>query len=284
MKLDLVRQMFRPLFGLERRETTSRFLYTILISGLIIDFAVIVFRVLRGTGLFGTTLVVLGSLFILQVILLIVVKRGYSNLAAQILIVAGWVAITYQAWSIDGVRDAALYVYVLIIFIAALLTNWQMSAALSILSILVIWFLAISEARGLRVPHTDSPLNIAGDLTAVFIILFLLVYLVMNTVRYSLSAVSAGEQKFRKIFHVSPVAIAISSLNEGRLIDANAAYWRLTGFDPSFALGRTTIELGTWRDDAERQKFLSTLKEQKSFHNPAYQIKSQTGEQRTTLA
>ena len=35
------------------------------------------------------------------------------------LVVLVWISITYQAWSVDGVRDVAIYVYTLIIFIAA---------------------------------------------------------------------------------------------------------------------------------------------------------------------
>ena len=42
----------------------------------------------------------------------------------------------------------------------------------------------------------------AADLTAVFILLILLVYLVVNNVLRSLEAVRIGEEKFRKVFHV----------------------------------------------------------------------------------
>ncbi|HEX9333308.1 MAG TPA: ATP-binding protein, partial [Anaerolineales bacterium] len=80
------------------------------------------------------------------------------------------------------------------------------------------------------------------------------------------------------------VAIAIASLAEGRLIDANEAYWRFTGLNSNFAIGRTTVELGTWRNDSERIKFVKELKEQKSLHNPAYKFRSQSGEERIALA
>ena len=284
MNLDSVRQMFRPLFGLEHRETTSRFLYAILISVLIVDSSLIIFRLLRGASLFSPTIIVLISLLILQVVLLFVVKRGYVNLAALILVSAAWAGVTYQAWNVDGVRDVAIYVYILIILIAALLTNWQISMALTLLSIAAIWLFAVTEANGLRVPQLDSPLNIAGDLTAIFIILFLLVHLVINTVTHSLNAVRVEEQKFRKIFHSSPAAIAIASLKEGRLIDANEAYWRLTGLEPNSAIGRTTVELGTWGSVEEHEKFVTSLKEQTSLHNLEYRLRSQSGEERTTLA
>ena len=284
MKLDPVSELFRPLFGLERREITSRFLYAILISVLVVDFLLIMYRLLRGGALFSPTLLVLISLLLLQVVLLIVVRRGHADFAALVLVAGAWLGVTYQAWHVDGVRDVAIYVYILVILIAALLTNWKTSLALTLLSVAAIWFFAITESIGWRVPHTDTPLNIAGDLTAIFIILFLLVQLVINTVTHSLKAAHAGEAKFRTVFDVSPVAIAVASLEEGRLMNANAAYWRLTGFDPAFAIGKTTEELGIWNNVREREEFVTKLKDKKSLHDPAYQFRRQPGESRMTLA
>lgn len=285
MALEPLRQIFRPLFGVERRETTARFLYAILISALIIEAVMIVLRVLSGVTLLNSTgLRLLIILSFLQLILLFVVRRGYTNAAALTLVALSWVGVTYQAWSADGVRDVAIYVYVVIIFVAALLTNWQMSVAVSLLSILSIWVFAITEALGLRSAQVDSPLNMARDLTAIFIILLLLIYLMINTIRHSLDAVRVGEEKFRRIFHVSPVAIAIATLEEGRLLDANEAYWKLTGLSPDFAIGKTTVELGSWRSVTERAEFVQRLKQERSIHNPAYEIRDQSGETRTALA
>jgi PAS domain S-box-containing protein len=285
MNLKTIARAFRPLFGVERRETTSSFLYAILISGIIIDSVMISLRLLSGATLSNsTTLRVLIGLFMLQWLLLFVVKRGYVNQAALTLVSLVWIGITYQAWSADGVRDVAIFIYVLIIFIAALLTNWQISVAVAVLSISAIWFFAAMEVRGLRMPHVDSPLNIARDLTAIFVILFLFIYLVINIIRHSLDAFQKSEEKFRRIFHISPVAIAIASLEDGHLMDANQAYWNLTGLDPTLATGRTTVALGSWSSSTDHQKFVNTLKELKSLHNPAYEFRSASGVNRTTLA
>jgi PAS domain S-box-containing protein len=285
MNLELIRKAFRPLFGVERRETTSRFLYAILISGLIVDLGIIVLRVLGGATLINSsTLRVLGGLLIVQLIVLFVVKKGYVTLASVLLVGSAWIGTTYQAWSADGVRDAAIYIYFVLILIAALLTNWRFSFAVSVISIISIWVFAIGETRGLRVVHLDSPLRMARDLTAILIFFVLVLYLVINTLRHSLNAVRQSEEKFRRIFKVSPVAIAIVSLEDGRLIDANPAYWKLSGLDPNLALGKTTIDLGHWRDHPERQNFVKRLKEHKSLHIPAHVVKRASGEDRTTLA
>jgi PAS domain S-box-containing protein len=80
------------------------------------------------------------------------------------------------------------------------------------------------------------------------------------------------------------VAITLSSLENGRLIDANEAYWKFSGFSQNFALGRTTVELGIWNDYVERAEFVIKIKEQKSLHHPTYRFRRQTGEERVALA
>ena len=78
MKIDPFRQAFRPLFGLEGRGTTTRFLYVILISALIINLVMIILRLLSGATLSNsTTIRLLTGLLVLQFILLVLVKRGY---------------------------------------------------------------------------------------------------------------------------------------------------------------------------------------------------------------
>ena len=284
MNFEPIRRAFQPLFGLERRETVSRLLYAILISVIVVDTIAILIRLWATKGSLNPTLLVLLGLLILQFILFYIVKHGHTETAAIIQVGISWMLITYQAWSSDGVRDASIFIYFLIILVAALLTNWRVSIILSVMSIAAIWALAIAEAQGLRVPHTDPPLTMAGDLTAIFILLILLVYLVVNNAARSLEAVRIGEEKFRKVFHVSPVAISITSLEEGRLLDANDAYLNLIRYDRKSALGKTTLDFGLWDQNTERSKFKKRILRQKSLHNPAYRFTNRLGEERITLA
>lgn len=92
------------------------------------------------------------------------------------------------------------------------------------------------------------------------------------------------DERFRKVFHVSPVAMSITTLKAGTMIEANDAYWRMTGFDPETALGRTTFELGIWERQEERESFVSKLEERGSLHNPSYEFVNEMGEARVTVA
>src|SRR6266540_1437653 len=97
-------------------------------------------------------------------------------------------------------------------------------------------------------------------------------------------ALRASEERFLKIFHDSPVAICITSLDEGRLLDANPAYWNLTELDPKTSLGRTDLELDLWSDPQERSNFLDKLMRARSINEPDYQFKSFKGEDKAAIA
>ncbi|MCC6569519.1 MAG: PAS domain S-box protein, partial [Anaerolineales bacterium] len=144
----------------------------------------------------------------------------------------------------------------------------------------------------------DSAFNRARDLTAIFIFLIFLIFLLIKILRddhetikedftarlHAEKALHEGEERFRKIFQSSPIAIVLTSLDEGRLLDANEAYWKLTGFAPDRAMGRTSVELGIWDDESLREKFVTKLLEEKTTHNPVYEFVSATGERKITDA
>ncbi len=86
--------------------------------------------------------------------------------------------------------------------------------------------------------------------------------------KQSEKALRESEERFRKVFQSSPVAISITTLEEGRLLDANYAYWDLTGHVEQEALGRDAKELKLWEDIRARAEFVEDLKRKGSLFNP----------------
>jgi len=286
VNLNSICHMFKPLFGADRRELTARLLYSVVWTTLVIGgFILLLDTFQRGWSLDARNGILIG-LLVEQLLLLLVLRLGYVNTAAITALISFWGAMTYGAWITGGVYDLAILVYMVMILVAALLTNWRVPVFFSILSIIAIWGMAIAETRGNLVPIIDSPLNRAKDLTAIFTFLTVLVFLLVNVLREALEkiredfygrlqaeqALRAGEERFRRIFQASPIAISISSLDDGRLLDANKAYWKLTNFSPDNALGRTTLDLGIWDSETRRKKFTAKLLEQRTLHNPAYEF------------
>jgi PAS domain S-box-containing protein len=85
--------------------------------------------------------------------------------------------------------------------------------------------------------------------------------------KLSEAALRESEERFRKVFQSSPVAICITTLEEGRLLDANYAYWDLTGYDPETSIGRDATQLKLWDIPEDRQEFVQNLKHKKSLFN-----------------
>jgi PAS domain S-box-containing protein len=85
--------------------------------------------------------------------------------------------------------------------------------------------------------------------------------------RITEAALRESEERFRKVFQSSPVAICITTLQDGRLLDANYAYWDLTGYDPNLSIGRSAAELKMWDNSQERVEFVRNLKQKKSLFN-----------------
>jgi PAS domain S-box-containing protein len=94
-----------------------------------------------------------------------------------------------------------------------------------------------------------------------------------------------SEERFRKVFQSSPVAICITTLGDGRFLEANEAYWNLTGYDPQLFLGKSALELDIWTNTDERREFSNTLQQKRRILNPDYMIKNRvTGEVHYAIA
>jgi PAS domain S-box-containing protein len=85
--------------------------------------------------------------------------------------------------------------------------------------------------------------------------------------KHAEAALRESEERFRKVFQSSPVATCITSLEEGCLLDANYAYWGLTGYTPEEALGQNATEARNWDVPREREPFVRGLKLRKSYFN-----------------
>lgn len=93
----------------------------------------------------------------------------------------------------------------------------------------------------------------------------------------------SSEERFRKVFNNSNVAICIISLGEGIFLDANQAFLDLFGFDASQALGHSAKELNLWNSAEEREKFLKELFEKESLENIASEFVDGLGRSRAVL-
>ncbi len=96
-------------------------------------------------------------------------------------------------------------------------------------------------------------------------------------------ALRRSEEKFSKIFRSSPDWIAISALEDGRLIDVNDAFLLITGYAREDVIGKTSTELGLWVDPEERKRFVELLRENRQLRNHEAKFRLRSGEVRIFL-
>ncbi len=66
-------------------------------------------------------------------------------------------------------------------------------------------------------------------------------------------AYKESQLRFSKAFHSSPVALSLSSPEEGLILEANETFCRLTGYSHDELIGHTTLELGIVTPELRRQ-------------------------------
>jgi PAS domain S-box-containing protein len=85
-------------------------------------------------------------------------------------------------------------------------------------------------------------------------------------------ALRESESKLAMAFRYTPQAIAITTVKDGKFIDANESFLRLTGFSHKELIGHTAGELNIWGNLADRQKIIKILHEKGRLDNQEFQF------------
>ena len=70
-----------------------------------------------------------------------------------------------------------------------------------------------------------------------------------------------AEETFRKAFNANPEPITIATIAEGRYLDVNESFLRVTGYAREEVIGRSSYELNFWERPGNRADFIEQLRE-----------------------
>lgn len=90
-------------------------------------------------------------------------------------------------------------------------------------------------------------------------------------------ALRASEAKFAKAFQASPDAILITSVPQGKIVEVNEGFARITRYSREAAIGRTTRDLGIWVDLDERDQMLDAIRRYQRVRDMGIQIRDSRG-------
>ncbi len=65
---------------------------------------------------------------------------------------------------------------------------------------------------------------------------------------------------FEKSFHSNPAFMSIARASDGKIIEANPAFLRTSGYTREEVIGRTTADLGVWLRPRERDEFIGEIR------------------------
>jgi PAS domain S-box-containing protein len=103
-----------------------------------------------------------------------------------------------------------------------------------------------------------------------------------NALAQAESVRKASEEKFQKVFRHSPVAFSITTLEDGRFVDVNAAFEERYGYSRDHLIGRTADELGICEDPTGRAFMVSRLEKGGSIRNVITRLRTRFGEIKVT--
>src|SRR5713226_4114126 len=92
-----------------------------------------------------------------------------------------------------------------------------------------------------------------------------------------------AEEIFRTAFNANPEPITIATIAEGRYIDVNESFLRVTGHRREEVIGRTSLELEFWKSPEDRARLIEMLWEQNSVRDLEITYRTKSGEERIAL-
>lgn len=91
-------------------------------------------------------------------------------------------------------------------------------------------------------------------------------------------ALSESEEKFSKAFRCSPDPITITTLEEGRFIDVNDSFLRITEYERDEVIGRTSFDLNIWVHPEDRLRVKAALQNEGAVVNQEFEFRRKSGE------
>ena len=92
-----------------------------------------------------------------------------------------------------------------------------------------------------------------------------------------------NEQKFKTAFHASAVMKSINSFDDGRFLEVNETFEKISGYQREEVIGRTSQEIGLWTKPSQRRELAYLLMAQGHIRNREMRFRTKHGEFKTVM-
>ena len=180
----------------EDKSRSAAILNTIGWSAFLVVAALLLIRIVqqRDSNLIEVNLVLV-LIVIASALMIFLARQGYVRTAGLLFVTTVWMGLTYLTWVADGIRDVAFFAYCIPIFMAGLLLGRPGLVSVTLLCIASGWALAYAETFQIFSPTRDTPINFAVDMTIVFILVSVIVFLTIDGLQNALNRARLTAQK-----------------------------------------------------------------------------------------
>jgi diguanylate cyclase (GGDEF)-like protein/PAS domain S-box-containing protein len=92
-----------------------------------------------------------------------------------------------------------------------------------------------------------------------------------------------SEEKFSKAFQIASYGIAIARMGDGQFLEVNDAFVSMSGYPRGELVGRSSLAMGLWVDEADRDSVVSALRDGRAVAEQKMHFRKKYGEILTTL-
>lgn len=143
------------------------------------------------------TAFVLTGLIAIMFISIYLLRKGRIDSSGLLIVVLGWLGLTFQAYSADGVKDVIVIAYIAIALFASIIISWTVGGVVIFASIGAIWLLTALEINKLITPRFQEPTGFARDLTFVFLVITAMIYFSTTSLRNAIRRANKSEDNLR---------------------------------------------------------------------------------------
>ena len=181
-----------PVFEQKDKNSRARFINGFAWSAIVLLLLAMAPHVLGNAKNF--TVVIFLGLIVALLVAVYLLHRGNVGASGMVIIVLGWLGVSIQAFTADGVKDVIIVAFITLGLLASIIVNWRIGGAVILSGIVVIWILAILQVNNYFVPSSQDPLAFARDLSFVFIAIAVLIYLSIKSMQDAIERAHTSEK------------------------------------------------------------------------------------------
>ncbi len=175
-----------------------------------------------------------------------------------------WAAMVVETAGAGGVTSPALQAGIFLILLAGTVLGTLHALLLAGATLVWVVVLALADAMAWWQPSTIE----AGPIQVLSTVVVWAIGLVaiggvwrnreqtLRALRETARAIDTAESKLTQLMTASPLPITVASFKSGVYVDVNPAWERFFQYKKSEAIGKTSVDLGFWRDMRQRQGWI----------------------------